>query len=168
MDQISVLSLHAARSFLCKLCPASGQSLHALCSLIFTSANTTTDTLINVLLPIVKGHLAASVDRKLAPCTMLSSWETQASSTASTPPTYSLIRNVFMEPKHTFPSSISALSRHESWRVMSGIMKLQWRDFWATKTTRTAGLNFTYSLSTRSMHPFLQLWKSTEDLETPC
>lgn len=73
-SEASTKSVVATRSsFLCKLYPAFGQSLHALCSLIFTSENTATDdganTFNNVLLPIIKGHHTALADRKLARCT---------------------------------------------------------------------------------------------------
>ena len=44
----------SSHSFLCKLWPASGQSLHALCTLIFTSENTTTH-LIMCSFPSLKG-----------------------------------------------------------------------------------------------------------------
>lgn len=58
-SQASTKSVVATRSsFLCKLYPAFGQSLHALCSLIFTSENTTTARpthLIMCSFPILKG-----------------------------------------------------------------------------------------------------------------
>lgn len=93
---------------------------------------------------------------------MPSSWQIQASSTASTP-TYSLIRNILMEPKHTFPSSISAVSRQRAGQSLWGLWNAIKR-FLSHQGYQNSRSEF-HLLTFNQNYAPLQLWKSTGDLK---